>query len=201
MKKIKGTGNDLYGSSRLKLALVVKDILNIYKIDWFIENGTLLGAYRDGLFLMQDDDFDIGVIFEDDYLAKIKALQSFININLPEKYQCREVATYTNKLEIFDPSEGVYTLPTYYNGADFHYVTVDIQVYTRNKNNDLYSLHKFFSNDFFSTENILPTKTITLEGEVFNCPNQTQIFLEKKYGFIGCNAQFDDKTQKYIEKA
>ena len=50
--KIKGTGNDIYGKQRLELAVYLKNnILPYINNKWFIENGTLLGAYRNNKFI------------------------------------------------------------------------------------------------------------------------------------------------------
>ena len=54
-----GTGCDIWGNERMSLALVVCDILKRTSNIWFIENGTLLGAYRNGNLIPHDDDFDI----------------------------------------------------------------------------------------------------------------------------------------------
>ena len=46
-------GNDKYGEPRLKIATYLRDnILNKLEQTWFIENGTLLGAYRDNYSLI-----------------------------------------------------------------------------------------------------------------------------------------------------
>ena len=78
--KIKGTGNDIYGKQRLELAVYLKNnILPNINNKWFIENGTLLGAYRNNKFIDHDDDFDYAICIDnkkdiDIIFNKIKSL-------------------------------------------------------------------------------------------------------------------------------
>lgn len=50
----------------------IADLLNKYKIQWWLEWGSMLGAVRDGNVIKNDRDIDIGVNFIDSY--KIKEL-------------------------------------------------------------------------------------------------------------------------------
>jgi len=42
--------------------LLRDEVLDKLNLSWYIENGTLLGAWRNGKFIKHDDDFDIGVL-------------------------------------------------------------------------------------------------------------------------------------------
>jgi phosphorylcholine metabolism protein LicD len=43
------------------LGLYASKILEQLKVVWWLDTGSLLGAYRDGKMIAHDDDFDIGV--------------------------------------------------------------------------------------------------------------------------------------------
>ena len=168
--------NDKYGEQRLELGNIVAEILTQYKINWCIENGTLLGAFRNGSFIIQDDDFDIAVFFEENALDELNKLYDVIKDNLPEKYNVRTIDTYCNKLEVFDESYGNYELDgPHYNGVDFHHVTVDIQLYVLNDEN---YVRQYPYNPFNIPQNLLfPFNEISINGCKFTCPNQTKAVL------------------------
>lgn len=54
----------------LKDLLLIKKVLDQHKIPFFIEYGTLLGAYREKDFIDDDDDIDIGIIEKIDYKTR-----------------------------------------------------------------------------------------------------------------------------------
>jgi hypothetical protein len=45
--------------------LDISKILKMYNIKYWLQDGTLLGCYRDGNFISHDDDTDIGLFFSD----------------------------------------------------------------------------------------------------------------------------------------
>ena len=56
-------------------------------------------------------------------------IYEYIKENLNKKYECRLISTYANKIEVYDPKVGKYLLSELYGGADFHYVSIDLQFY------------------------------------------------------------------------
>ena len=132
--KKQDAGCDKYGKQRLELAIYLRDnILDKYKNNYFIENGTLLGAYRNRQFIPHDDDFDFTFLLNN--LEEINDFYNYINENLNKKYKCRLIKTYAHKLEIYDESYGNYNLiGPQYNNNDYHYVTIDIQFYIKKGN-------------------------------------------------------------------
>ena len=58
----------------LEMALVVKDILENNHIPYFLAQGSLLGAVRDGRFIPWDDDLDL-YLFEDGYSHALRILR------------------------------------------------------------------------------------------------------------------------------
>lgn len=196
MLKKNDAGCDKYGKERLELAKYVRDnILQKINYEWFIENGTLLGAWRNNSFIPHDDDFDVAIpITKTEEATKI---YNIINDLLIKKYKVRFVNTYATKLEIYDESYGKYILPgKKYNKCDFHYVTMDIQFYLKedNKYRSLY----YISPTILIDENILlPTNTIILENEKFNTPANIHKFLKKIYGSLKKDAIYNSDTGLY----
>jgi phosphorylcholine metabolism protein LicD len=193
-------GCDKYGAPRLELAIFLRDnIFNKIGKTWFIENGTLLGAWRNNKFIPHDDDFDIGMLI--DSKEEIADIYHIINQLLPKKYQARVVNTYSDKIEIFQPSYGsILSLQgPKYKGNDYHYVTVDIQFYLKIKNSTQYQvLYHITPNIKNISENmILPTSHIMLENKIFPRPNLTQEFLEHIYGSLDPLAKYCSLAGKY----
>jgi len=185
-----------YGPLRVQLGLKVKDFLNRTNTNWFLDTGTLLGAYRNGKTIPADDDFDISILGTED---ELKTLFTQIKSYLKDtQYNARYVNTYCKKIEIFDKSHGSYILDPKTN-TDFHNVTVDIQLYTANGNQVNYEYYKNNMNEYVhsTVSDILPLTTITFEGHEFNAPQNTEKFLKAHYGYIGPNAKYNPKTRMY----
>lgn len=199
---------DRWGKERLALGLIVRDLLNKLAEEeqfvWFIDGGTLLGAWRSGSFIKSDDDFDIGLFVKDYDRDYADDMCNKISSKLPQPYQCRMVTDYCDKLEVYDPTQGKYVLEgEIYNGADFHNVTVDLQFYMCNPsgktNNVCKLLHKFTFARSIPTHSICPTQQIVLEGHMFNAPCSVVVFLEAIYGYLGKDYRYDQTQGVYVK--
>lgn len=120
-----------FGAERVALASAVASVLGSSRHRYFLDSGTLLGLWRDGALIENDDDFDLGVLvdesaFSNEWLAD---LHSTLDRGLRSTpYKTRVVDTYAKKVEVFDPAHGAFVLEgDHYEGADFHHVTVDVQ--------------------------------------------------------------------------
>ena len=202
--KYKDAGMDKWGTERLKLAVTVKDILNKLKLTWFIDNGTLLGAWRSGKFIKHDDDFDIG-LYVPEYTRKYaKSLSDIITLILPSPYKCRQVTSYCDKLEIYDPTCGNYILQEdIYDGANFHFVTIDLQFYMNDPSNKSTSriLHKFNFQKMLDSDILSESSQITLEGVAFNAPIKPEEYLKTVYGYLGKDYCYDPLIGLFIKKS
>ena len=198
--KINGTGNDIYGIERMKLACLLRDRVFVDVPNTiFIENGTLLGAWRNGKFIAHDDDFDFGIIIDN----KEDILKTFNIIRkcLPENYRCRMIDSYADKIEIYEPSFGEYTLAgPAYNNANYHYITVDLQFYLKNDDRTYKWMYHISNNINIERSLIEPTGEILLEGENFKCPNNIEEFLKLHYGYIGEDSVYSEETKLYKKR-
>lgn len=194
--KIKTSGSIIYGSQRLNLALHVINILNEFNILWYIEGGTLLGAYRNNKLIPHDDDFDIVLLYDKNGIEGLKEDFKKIKNKLNKAYETRLVNSYTHKIEVYEPSYGKYTLAgDRYNDADFHHVTVDLQVYELD--NGYYKTLYKNSNLKHAIKDLFPFKTIILENEIFQVPNNIEKVLSTEYGSLDENAIYNPLTEKY----
>jgi len=78
---------------RLELFTTIKEILEDAGIKFFIEGGTLLGAYRNGQFIYHDNDIDTGCVNKE--FVKVGKV---LDCKLPDKY------TYSLRTKVGDYS-------------------------------------------------------------------------------------------------
>ena len=142
-------------------------ILDEKEIPYWLECGTLLGAYREGNILPHDYDVDIGIL--DDYAEPVKLIiGKWTEHKWVEKLpKCKDGIIYQLTFPGYQPS---YRLDIYF----FKRVGRRIQ------------------SNFFSTENqaklqinathIDALQTIKLGNHVFKCPNNIEQFLKVRYG-------------------
>lgn len=199
--KAKGVGNDVWGDARLALAKRVAVELERLSVVWFLDGGTLLGAYRMGDLLPQDDDFDTAIYLPDYQGAQeLAGLERELRDALGPEYAVRVVTSYAQKLEIYDPTCEVYLLPSaHYLGADFHVVTVDIQVMTDRPDGSVGYLHNMLSDVCVPKDAITPVGEITCAGALFRCPHDIVRFLGAQYGYLGSDAEYDPVTKRYVK--
>ena len=205
------SGMDRYGDQRMKLAILLRDnILNELGFPWIVENGTLLGAWRNGKFIPHDDDFDIAMFFENDAKSRLPDVMRKIKHLLPPQYDIRMIDTYTDKLEVFDASYGSYMYNPSYKCPDphaptyptmvYYHVTVDIQPYQRigNVYRSLYKNHPRLIE--LNCDDVLPLGSITLEGEIFQAPGKVESVLKTVYGSLSTKAKYNKELGLYVDE-
>jgi hypothetical protein len=199
--KARDVGSDLYGAARLELASLVKVALDEAGVVWFLDGGTLLGAYRNGEQIAHDDDFDMAIHVPDfegekDLVALARRMAPY----LPAPYEIRAVTSYASKLEVYDRTSRTYLLAKgHYHGADFHTVTVDVQVMTDASDGLVVYLHDMLRQVRVPRDAIVPTGQIRCGGALFNAPHDPVRFLEALYGYIGADARYDERTRMYVQ--
>jgi LicD family len=196
--KAGGVGADIFGAARLTLAKLVQPALNLADLTWYLDGGTLLGAHRSGEQIAHDDDFDIAAYLPDFRDDDLEGIRRKIAARLPAPYATRIVTSYARKVEIFDSGSETFLLPPAYRGADFHVVTVDVQIMTDAPDGVRY-LHDMLDHVRVPKDAIAPTGQIMLEGHMFRCPHEVVCFLEAQYGYIGSDAHFDASSKMYVK--
>lgn len=205
----KEAGNDVWGQQRLALACVVRDILKQGNATWFVENGTLLGAWRNGGLIANDDDFDIAVLYQAIYTKENQILPyqaevfEMLQRLLPTPFQVRSVSSYATKLEVFDPTHGHYYLagPGYF-GANFHYVTVDLQAYGLcpiHRSRHFKSLYRQQTVTRLFTD-VFPLSSTLICEQSFPAPKNIEQVLLHQYGCLLPGANFNETTGLYDDQ-
>jgi phosphorylcholine metabolism protein LicD len=194
-------GCDKYGAQRLELAVYIRDnLFNCIENEWCIENGTLLGAWRNGKFIPHDDDFDFAMFVSS--MQDIGHIYDAIADKIKHtKYKARLIHSYASKIEIYDDSYGDYMLlKDEYNGANYHFVTIDLQFYLQLNDNVYEKLYYIYPSNAklrIDASCVFPVGTIELENETFNAPAQVEEFLKTEYGSLDSNASYNSQTGFY----
>jgi hypothetical protein len=193
-----------YGPLRVKLSLILINILNKLNLVTAIDSGTLMGAWRNGKMIPHDDDFDL-VVYHPSLLdshslqdkeAYLEKLLQQIDPLLPKPYEVRVVTTYCQKLEIYDPTEGNYP----FRDNNYHNVTCDLTLLLHKTPELLQFQHGSQQHIQIPTNVFLPLSTIEYEGHIYECPGSPEGYLQANYGYLGPNAVYDKKTGLYIKK-
>jgi hypothetical protein len=188
---------------RLELFKTIKGILKNADIEFFIEGGTLLGAYRNGQFIYHDNDIDTGCISKE--FVKVRGA---LDRDLPDKYtydRRTEVGDYlTNAFGIF-PKDGEIITDAY--GQEWPLNMLDIYHYIYSEEEKSYRLdHDRAGRDpmgnpkWIPEDIIFPLGTIIFEGIECPCPNRPKDFAEIEQGYLGEDFEFDQETQLFVKR-
>jgi len=188
---------------RVELLRTIKGILEDAGIKFFIEGGTLLGAYRNGQFIYHDNDIDIGCVNKE--YVKVKEI---LDTKLPDKYtyeERTEVGGYsTNAFGVF-PKGGETIVDAY--GQVWPLNMLDIYHYIYGEEEKSYRLdHDRAGRDpkgnpkWIPEEVIFPLSTIMFEGLELPCPNKPKEFAEIEQGYLGEDFEFDQETQLFVKR-
>jgi phosphorylcholine metabolism protein LicD len=188
---------------RLELFTTIKEILEDAGIEFFIEGGTLLGAYRNGQFIYHDNDIDTGCVNKE-FVKVGKVLDS----KLPDKYTYSlrtKVGDYsTNAFGCF-PKDGETIIDAY--GQEWPLNMMDIYNYIYSEEEKSYRLdHDKAGRDakgnpkWIPEDIIFPLSTIMFEGIECPCPNNPKAFAELEQGYLGEDFEFDQETQLFIKR-
>lgn len=180
-----------HGPLRIAICKRLAPILDQTGYNWFMESGTLLGAWRNNTMIPHDDDLDLGFLAKlgEDPAEAVDNLYDLIVDELPEGIHCRTVHGYVHKLEFYDPRFGKY---------HFHNVTVDLTALYLDSS-DFNVKHTHYTQEDFTIPvlSLIPIKYMDYEGEQFPAPQDPELYLTTMYGYLGENAVFNNKTNKY----
>jgi phosphorylcholine metabolism protein LicD len=181
-----------------ELLSVVADILDKAKVEYWIDQGTLLGAYRSGKFIARDSDADIAIRNEEHF----DLLLNLLTTELPNAYGCERKGSHCKGYRIWLKDGG--TFRGSYEGREIEWplVACDAMFYSYNENDDTYiQQYEGFGVDtfLFPPNVIFPLGQVEFENRMYPCPAETERYLEIQYGYIGEGAIWDPSIDRWVK--
>ncbi len=183
---------------QVELLSILSDILNTAKIEYWIDQGTLLGAYRHGKFIARDSDTDIAIKNEEQFESLLELLKS----KLPNNYDCERKGSHCRGYRIW--LKTARTFKGTFEGREIQWPLVcsDAMYYQYNEKDKTYvqQYQGFGVDTFFIPETVIfPLDQIEFEGSMYPCPTHIEEYLEIQYGYIGEGANWDHEINRWIK--
>ena len=181
-----------------ELLSVLSGILNSAKIEYWIDQGTLLGAYRHGKFIARDSDIDIAIKNEEQF----ESLPELLKSKLPNIYASERKGGHCRGYRIWLKTGG--TFKGTFEGREIQWplVCCDVMFYQYNEQDKTYvQQYQGFGVDtsFIPEIVIFPLDRIEFEGSMYPRPNRIEEYLEIQYGYIGDGAFWDPEINRWAK--
>ena len=181
-----------------ELLSVLTGIFNTAKIEYWIDQGTLLGAYRHEKFIARDSDADIAISNEEHF----EALPELLRSKLPSAYGWEIKEDHCRGFRVWLKSGG--TFNGTFEGRDIQWplVCCDVMFYQYNEEDKTYvqQYQGFGVDTFFIPETVIfPLDQIEFEESMYPCPSRVEEYLEIQYGYVGEDALWDREINRWIK--
>jgi phosphorylcholine metabolism protein LicD len=186
---------------RIKILQDVKEVFDNNYIEYILDQGTLLGAYRCNGIIPHYHDIDLAIYSKETF----DKLSSILQNELPKEYNLKKK---TYKYEVSLPGVGTVTQ----NNDEYSLVSLDIYWYKSCKRTisdvkqyggDIVQYYYTFSDLGLIVQHesdIFPLKIVMFENIECSCPNNVERYLKTNYGYIESDCKFDKIIKKYIKR-
>jgi phosphorylcholine metabolism protein LicD len=181
-----------------ELLRVLSGVFDSGKIEYWIDQGTLLGAHRHGKFIARDSDADLGIRNE----AHFEALPELLESALPTAYGWELKGSHCRGYRVWLKAGGSFEGSFEGKKIEWPLVVCDVMFYQHDKQNNTYvQQYRGFGVDtfFFPEDVIFPLGEIEFEGNKYPCPARVQDYLEIQYGYTGEGAIWDPETDRWVK--
>ena len=196
-QEVIAANREIHPRIREMLSTVAK-ILNAAGIEYWIDQGTLLGAYRSGQFIARDSDADLAIRSAEHF----EALAPLLNSELPDIYGWERKGSHCNGYRIWLKSGGTFKGSWKGKVIEWPLVACDAMFYQFDAHEQAYvQQYEGFGVEecFYPQATIFPLGQIEFEGSMYPCPARTREYLEIQYGYIGEGAIWDPEAARWVK--
>jgi LicD family protein len=189
----------------LNLAIDLDRVLSAAQIPYWLDWGTLLGAYRDGGFIPWDDDFDVSIRHEDHERVyalrqafsppyRMVLISEFWSVDkvIPGLKWLRPCRTF---LRLLDPETKLYVdifEVGDVGGGKRRMLPLSLMHDPKDARGQAL---------VFDQSEVFPLSQLAFEGRSFPVPRQTEAYLHRLFGSdLSPDRVLDERTGKYIKK-
>ncbi len=175
------------------------------KPQWYISDGTLLGAFRNGTMISHDYDFDFGLCFLtgdgcvaglEECKTQLGPVAAHLSSILDKKYTILPRDDFSFKIEIYQESSGVH----WDNKGEWYNVHMDLQLcFSPDQKKFVYAYFRDNYGDYIDIKvsDVIPLSDVEFESKRWPCPSNPKNYLTGVYGYIGSPAKYNSETRKY----
>ncbi len=181
-----------------ELLSVLTGILTAAGIEFWIDQGTLLGAYRHGKFIERDSDTDIAMKDE----VQFEEIHGLLKSGLPDIYDVERKGNHCKGYRIWLKDGGMFRGS--FEGRDIEWplVCCDAMFYRFDEQDKTYvQQYEGFGVEtcFYPEAAIFPLDQVAFEGRMYPCPARLEEYLEIQYGYIGEGAYWDADINRWAK--
>ena len=185
----------------IDLIKLTNDCLKESGVTYMVEQGTLLGAFRNGKIIPHDHDIDFAIIGSEEQQFE-RVAEVFKNrVKLPYIYYTKDNGN-SKQHKIVHQDLRLDSLLGCEEDKDLYLASVDIYLFEENKEENCYQHLTWSKAAGFATISqqkslIFPLKTIEIEGITVPCPNLIKEHLESIYNYLGEDCYYDYEEHIY----
>ncbi|XP_065186047.1 uncharacterized protein RP689-like [Sycon ciliatum] len=185
----------LYRTQRLNVLKLVVEILEKEGINYWLDCGSLLGAYRNGKMIPHDSDTDVSILGDEEFDRARKALRQ----NLSDVYSMDDGTSYAEKIMISQDSCGTCKFS---DDVECSNVTGDVNKYILRQDGTLQQLYYKFNlgERRYQHDWVFPLGKMQFEGLTLPCPNNVKAYLEEMYGYLGTDFKYDPVSTRFVKR-
>jgi hypothetical protein len=181
-----------------QLLSLLSDILNEARIEYWLDQGTLLGAHRNGKFIPRDSDVDLAIRSEEHFAAVPELLEA----HLPSAYDWERKGSHCGGYRVWLKAGGSFRGSFEGKEIEWPLVACDLMFYRhRGEDNSYSQQYQGFGVDALSIPEglIFPLSAIEFEKRAYPCPSSSEEYLTIQYGYIGEGAIWDPGSTRWIQ--